>query len=176
MIRLLTIFTAIFLINTYAYALEIGDKIPAIETIDFNKETRSFDDLKGKNGAIIFFIRSADWCPFCIKQLVHVGRRANEINTLGYNIINISYDSPEILKTFMDKYGFDYNFLSDKKSEIIKSFGALNENIPPKSSQYGIPHPVIFIVDENRNITDILEGSVMKRPPIENIVKSIKDQ
>jgi len=41
--------------------LRVGDRIPAFRATDqFGKE-RDFDNLKGPNGLVILFFRSADW-------------------------------------------------------------------------------------------------------------------
>ena len=40
---------------------EVGDTIPDFAALDQNGVRRSFDDIKGPNGALVFFFRSADW-------------------------------------------------------------------------------------------------------------------
>lgn len=40
---------------------EVGERIPAIAALDQNGVRRTFDELKGPNGALVFFFRSADW-------------------------------------------------------------------------------------------------------------------
>jgi hypothetical protein len=40
---------------------EIGDRIPSFEAPDQNGRVRSFDAVRGPNGAFIVFHRSADW-------------------------------------------------------------------------------------------------------------------
>ena len=40
---------------------EIGERIPDFSALDQHGVRRSFDDIKGPNGALVFFFRSADW-------------------------------------------------------------------------------------------------------------------
>jgi hypothetical protein len=40
---------------------EVGERIPDFAALDQNGVRRSFDDIKGPNGALVFFFRSADW-------------------------------------------------------------------------------------------------------------------
>lgn len=40
---------------------QIGQRIPEISALDQNGVRRTFDDIKGPNGALVFFFRSADW-------------------------------------------------------------------------------------------------------------------
>jgi len=40
---------------------EVGDRIPDFAALDQNGVRRTFDQIKGPNGALVFFFRSADW-------------------------------------------------------------------------------------------------------------------
>lgn len=40
---------------------EVGERIPDFQGVDQNGVVRSFNDIKGPNGAYIVFQRSADW-------------------------------------------------------------------------------------------------------------------
>jgi hypothetical protein len=40
---------------------EVGDRIPEIAAPDQSGVRRTFDEIKGPNGALVFFFRSADW-------------------------------------------------------------------------------------------------------------------
>ena len=39
----------------------VGDSLPLLEATDQAGSTRSFENLKGKNGLLLFMNRSADW-------------------------------------------------------------------------------------------------------------------
>jgi hypothetical protein len=39
----------------------VGEAIPRLEARDQAGRLRTFDDLKGPNGLVIVFVRSADW-------------------------------------------------------------------------------------------------------------------
>lgn len=40
---------------------EVGEKIPALDARDQHGKMRSFDDLKGPEGLLVLFYRTADW-------------------------------------------------------------------------------------------------------------------
>jgi len=40
---------------------ELGERIPDFAALDQNGVRRTFDQIKGPNGALVFFFRSADW-------------------------------------------------------------------------------------------------------------------
>ena len=43
------------------WGLSLGSKAPAISALDAQGSPRSFEDLRLKNGLLVFFNRSADW-------------------------------------------------------------------------------------------------------------------
>ncbi len=154
----------------------IGDPLPAsIKAIDQNGVEQTFETLVGKQGAVIVFVRSADWCPFCQAQLLDLSERGEEITKYGFSIISISYDSPDKLKAFSKKYSYPYTMLSDEGSELIKQFGILNEDIADDSPYYGIPHPTVYVVNSDGFVQAVLaEEGYKDRPQIEAIVDAIK--
>jgi peroxiredoxin len=108
---------------------------------------QSFDRIKGPNGAMIVFYRSADWCPFCQSQLVELQESRETLRKAGLGLAAISYDSVAVLENFSKRKGIEFPLLSDPDSKIIREFGILNESVPKDNPFYGIPHPVTYIVD-----------------------------
>ncbi len=39
----------------------VGARIPDFEAVDQNGKRQNFDSLKGENGLVLMFVRSADW-------------------------------------------------------------------------------------------------------------------
>jgi len=155
----------------------IGTKIPhSLTAQDQNNKARSFQNLTGKNGLVIAFVRSADWCPYCKKQLIDLQKDAYApLLEKGYNLIGISYDSVEKIANFTHRKDIEYTLLSDQGSEMIKAFGILNEKYEPGDSGYGIPHPIVVITDNSGTITaKLYEEGYKKRPQVEAILSSVK--
>lgn len=153
----------------------VGSKAPhALVSIDQAGKTRSFDDLAGENGLVLMFVRSASWCPFCQRQLKDMQSGLKAIEDRGYKLAALSYDSVETLSTFGAKNEIGYTLLSDPDSEIIKAFDVLNEDIKPGSRAYGIPHPVIFILDRDGVVkAKLYEEGYRTRPPVEAVVEAL---
>ncbi len=67
----------------------------------------------------------------------------------------MSYDSVEVLAHFAARKGITVPLLSDPRSEIIRRFGVVNDEIPESDArQYGMPHPGTFVIDERGFIRD----------------------
>ena len=76
---------------------------------------------------------------------MELGEWSEEVKKRGYGVVAISYDTQAALKNFADRKQLNYPLLSDPDSNIIKSFGILNEKA--KDMAAGIPHPGLFVVD-----------------------------
>ena len=106
--------------------LTIGNKIPLLSGTDQFGQERSFENLKGPNGLVILFYRSADWCPYCKGQLLSLQRATARFKEKGIGLVGVSYDSQEILKFFTERHSITYPLIADPQSEIIERFGVLN--------------------------------------------------
>jgi peroxiredoxin len=106
--------------------LSIGKKIPLLSGADQFGHERSFENLKGPNGLVILFYRSADWCPYCKGQLLSLQRATARFKEKGIGLVGVSYDSQEILKFFTERHSITYPLIADPQSEIIERFGVLN--------------------------------------------------
>jgi len=153
----------------------VGMAAPDIGTrVDQTGKPRALADLMGRNGLVLMFFRSADWCPYCQAQLIDVNGGAAEIEKRGYRIAALSYDSPEILRTFTAKRNITFALLSDPKSEVIDLYKLRDPQYPPGSRAYGVPRPIIFILDNAGVIkAKLYEESFKVRPPVAAVISTL---
>ncbi len=155
----------------------VGTKAPDIGTpLDQTGHPRTLADLTGSNGLVLFFFRSADWCPFCKAQLIDINGGVAEIKKRGYTVAGLSYDSPEILAAFTAKRDIAYTLLSDPKSEVIDRYKLRDPQYPAGSRAYGVPRPIIFILDTNGTIkAKLYEESYKDRPPVTLVISKLDE-
>jgi peroxiredoxin len=155
----------------------VGIKAPDIGTRpDQTGKPRMLPDLMGKQGLVLMFFRSADWCPYCQAQLIDVNGGVAEIEKRGYRVAALSYDSPEILQAFTVKRHIAYTFLSDPKSEVIDTYKLRDPQYAPGSRAYGVPQPIIFILDTNGVIkAKLYEESFKVRPPVTAVLSKLDE-
>jgi peroxiredoxin len=143
---------------------------------DQNGKPHRLPDLMGKNGLVLFFFRSADWCPYCQAQLIDINTGVAEIEKRGYHLAGLSYDTPEILQTFTLKRHLTYTLLSDPKSEIIDRYNLRDPQYPPGSRAYGVPRPIIFVLDTQGVIkAKLYEESFKNRPPVGAVISRLDE-
>ena len=155
----------------------VGTKAPDIGTrLDQTGKPRTLPDLTGKNGLVLLFFRSADWCPFCKAQLIDVNGGVAEIEKRGYGVAALSYDSPEILAAFTAKRNIAYTLLSDPKSEVIDLYKLRDPQYPPGNRAYGVPRPIIFVLDPDGIIkAKLYEESFKDRPPVTAVISKLDE-
>jgi peroxiredoxin len=153
----------------------IGTKVPTIGTPpDQSGTPRTLDSLMGEKGLVLFFFRSADWCPNCQAQLMDLNTAVDQIKARGYNLAGISYDSPEIFRTFIERRGIKYTLLSDPKSVVIDRYKLRDPQYKEGSRAYGVPRPIIFILRRDGTIeSNLYEEAYKKRPPATLVVATI---
>ena len=94
--------------------------------------------------ALVFY-RSADWCPFCKKQLQALQADLKQVEMSGVRVVGLSYDAPATSSAAAAKLGLTFPLLSDPGSKVIAAYGILNTEAKGKAA--GVAHPVVFIVD-----------------------------
>lgn len=157
--------------------LGVGAGIPDIKAKDQKGEEKVFGSLVGTHGITLVFVRSADWCPFCQKQLIELSQNRQKFSDTGYPLVGISYDSVEKLKKFDTKNKPGFTLLSDPGSKIIKGFGIMSDEYMKGTMAYGVPNPSVYIIGKDKIVDAILaEEGYKKRPTSEDILKVIEAQ
>lgn len=105
---------------------QVGERVPDFRLADQRGQSQTLQSIMGSKGAMLVFVRSADWCPYCKTQLVDLQSHAREIASKGLGIAVISYDAPELIAKFADAHHIAFPMLSDVGSETIKRYGILN--------------------------------------------------
>ena len=156
---------------------QVGHTVPDFALQDQEGRMRTLESVMGTRGAMVVFVRSADWCPFCRTQLVELQGRVAELRAQGLGLAAISYDSREILADFARRQGITFPLLSDVGSATITRYGILNtvaeEALGPNGKDpalladlrvyatvgeaserlRGIPFPGTFVVDRRGRVT-----------------------
>jgi peroxiredoxin len=149
-------------------ALDIG--VLADQTGKFHH----LQDLAGPKGVVLMFFRSAAWCPFCQLQLITMNEGAAEIEKRGYRIVGVSYDKPSVNAAFTEKRKITFALLSDPGSVVIDRWGLRDPQYPVGNLAYGVPRPIIFIIDRKGMIrASLAEETFRTRPPVSEVLKAI---
>ncbi|ACT59931.1 peroxiredoxin family protein [Hirschia baltica] len=160
--------------------LAVGKAVPTVEdeaigVVSSAGDVTSLPALMGEKGVTVAFVRSADWCPYCKKQMIDLDKIAPQLEKLGFPLVALSYDAPETLAKFKEKHELSYTFVSDTDSANIKAFGLLNEKYEVGSRAYGIPHPAVMVISSDNVIVEkLMEEGYKKRPASEAVLEAVQ--
>lgn len=153
--------------------LAVGEKAPDFNLTSATGENVSLAGLLEQGGVTLVFVRSADWCPYCRRQLQDLEAARTEIEAAGTQVVAISYDAAETLAMAADKLVLSFPLLADEGSAVIDAFGL--RNAEAKGRAAGIAHPVVFVVDGDGMIRAKLSRDDYKeRPESEEIIAAVK--
>jgi peroxiredoxin len=128
----------------------------------------------GEKGVVIFFVRSADWCPFCKGQLVDVNRHFARFAALGLNVVSVSVDDVAKVAAFAAEQKIEYPMLADPSGAINLSLGIRDEQYPVGTAQFGVPRPVTYVVDRAGTIRlRYMEPTYRTRPDLEAVLRDV---
>jgi peroxiredoxin len=152
-----------------------GTRAPPVGALaDQTGRMRPLMDLAGPKGVVLMFFRSAAWCPYCQAQLIAMNEGASEIERRGYRIVGISYEPPAVDAAFIERRKITFDLLSDPGSATIDAWGLRDPQYPPGSKAYGVPRPIIFVIDRKGVIRAALAEETFKtRPPVSQVVAAI---
>jgi peroxiredoxin len=141
-------------------ALQPGQRIPAFELKDQAGKNQTFESLKGSNGLLLIFSRSADWCPLCKSQLIDFESSRKNFEAEGIRVASVTYDSPEVLRLFARRRNINFELLSDPDSKLIDEFGV--RNLEVTGTQVGIAIPNYYLIRPDGVIGNRWEESTLE--------------
>lgn len=141
--------------------LLIGEKIPNSVLKSSDNTTVSLSELIAKKKTVLVFYRGG-WCPYCNLHLAALAEAEKQILDLGYQIVAVSPDAPENLKTTTEKDKIKYTLLSDSNGALIKEVGIAFEAPENYKSVINVhsngmntsflPVPSVFVINTDSTI------------------------
>ncbi|MEM6708009.1 MAG: peroxiredoxin family protein [Pseudomonadota bacterium] len=153
----------------------VGATLPVLQAVDQDGAVRTLDTLSGDRGLLLFLIRSADWCPFCKRQLVQLKDYTGQFARLGISVAAMSYDSEEILKGFHSSFELPYPLLRDVQQQHFEAYGVLNTRYKRGHRAFGIPDPGILLITPNGRIkAKFAVPGFRQRPPLDALLENVR--
>jgi len=101
-------------------------------------------------------------------QLVEV---SEQFEAMGINVVAMTYDPVEFLKTVEEDQGVEFTLLHDEGVSHINALGIRNLDYEPGQRTYGIPYPGIFLVTPDGVIKfKFAEESYRDRPDFVDVL------
>lgn len=103
--------------------LAVGETLPSITLLNQHGEEINLRALTSQ--FTVIYVYPKDNTPGCTNQTKLYQSLLKDFKTLGAQIIGVSPDSVQSHAKFAQKYGVEFNLLSDPQRELIKALGAI---------------------------------------------------
>lgn len=140
-----------FLRPTRKVSVKVGMHAPDFTLRDETGTKRSLHEFKGKKVVIYFFPKSDT--PGCTQQACGIRDIYHTYREHDIVVLGISYDTPEELKRFKEKYQVPFTFLSDPTKEVAQKYGAYRSAVNAL-----FPARITFLINESGTIIKIIEN------------------
>jgi peroxiredoxin len=142
--------------------LAVGSPIPAVVVQNPNGTDRRIGPGPLERPTILIFYRGG-WCPYCNRHLGVLKKVEPQLLALGYELLFLSADRPDILYSSLKEPDIHYTLLSDASMSAARAYHVayqLDAEALAKYGEYGVdleaasghghhqlPVPAVFIVD-----------------------------
>lgn len=131
----------------------IGERAPDLDVMDADGARRSLSDLMGERGLVLYFNRSLDWCPICLRQTIELEASVDAFAEAGWPVAVLTYDPVATLAQVADRRGLDVTLLSDEDSATIDAYGVRDPiYADPDHLAHGVPYPITVVIDRDGRV------------------------
>lgn len=136
-----------------AFGPALDEAAPAFTALNGAGVEQSLSQLTAEQGLVLYFNRSLDWCPICVRQTLELDAAADAFAQAGWAVAVLTYDTVDTLAEVKDRRGLGVTVLSDPDSVIIDAFGVRDPiYADPDHLAYGVPYPIAFAIRSDGTI------------------------
>lgn len=152
---------------TDVHPILINSIIPDVSVKTIEGRTTALKDIVAEQPTLLIFYRGG-WCPYCSRHMAELQKIESQIVDIGYQILAISVDKPEVLKETITDGELSYTLLSDSPADVMKAFGIayrVDDKTVARYKSVGIdfekntgfshhilPAPAVFILDQEGTV------------------------
>ena len=98
----------------------------------------------------------------------------DQFDAINVGVVGMTYDSPEIIKAFDEKWGIRFPVLKDVDRQHVEAWGVRNQEYGPGTFGYGIPYPgVVFISSEGEILAKWAEEGYRSRADWSQVLEEV---
>ena len=107
--------------------LEVGTKAPAFTLLNHDGAKVALKDFAGERVVLYFY--PADDTPGCTKEACQFNDELSAFKDLGVRVLGVSPDGAAKHVAFRQKYGLEFDLLSDPEKKVMEKYGAFGEKM-----------------------------------------------
>ncbi len=97
-----------------------------------------------------------------------------QFEAIGVGVAGMTYDSPEIIQAFDEKWEIGFPVLRDVDRQHVEAWGIRNQEYGPGTFAYGVPYPgVVFISPEGEILAKWAEEGYRSRADWSEVLEAV---
>lgn len=121
----------------------IGKKAPAFKLKNQTGKECSLKDYQGRYMVLYFYPK--DNTPGCTKESCRFNELKKDFDGLDATILGLSADTESSHQKFSDKFGFEFDLLSDPEHVVLEKYGAWGEKKNYGKTYMGIIRSTVIV-------------------------------
>ncbi len=109
---------------------------------------------------VLLFFSEGVMCQACFEQIQSLEQRAAELRSRGLTLVNITTDSPEVLRQAVQEYRIKTPMISDQSAQMSTAYGALGQGMHPNTDGH-----TFVLLDRSGRIRWRRDYTTMYVPP-----------
>ena len=98
----------------------------------------------------------------------------DQFENIGVNVVGMTYDKPEIIQAFHEKWDIKYPVLKDVERQHVEAWGIRNLEYGEGTFAYGVPLPgVVFISPEGEILAKWAEEGYRSRADWSSVLEQV---
>ena len=149
--------------------VKVGDKSPEFSAKTYSGKSISLKDYSGLKTVVLYFYPKDD-TPGCTKEACSFRDNLGRLNDANTVVVGVSVDDLDSHRKFKEKYGLNFDLVSDVNYEIVKKYGVQREGKDNKLSA----NRVTFLIDK-KGIIRYIWASVKVEGHTDEVLSKIKE-
>ena len=87
-----------------------------------------------------------------MRQFVKLNDIKDQFDAIGVGVAGMTYDKPEIIQAFHDKWALAYPLLGDADRQHVDAWDIRNKEYGEGTFAYGVPHPGVVLLSPDGTI------------------------
>jgi len=98
-----------------------------------------------------------------------------QFDALGVGLVGMTYDSPEIIQAFDQRWDIKFPVLKDVDRQHVDAWGIRNQEYGPGTFGYGIPYPgVVLMSPEGKILAKWAEEGYRSRADWKQVLREVR--
>lgn len=134
--------------------LKVGDKAPAINSVDQLGNPITLAQFKGKK--VILYFYPKDDTPGCTKEACSFRDNYSLLKEKGYEVLGVSVDSTKKHQKFIEKHELPFTLIADEEQKVVSDYGVWGLK-KFMGREYMGTNRTTFVIDEKGKIERIID-------------------